>query len=226
MTVLIFRTAQTEEFVVQKAKGDVLVRSGVQEEWTPARAGDVLKPRDSMKTGPRGSATVLFQSGSGEEMGRIELPAEVILDLSDLRQLSREELMLKLTMERVRSSSYQWKDNGIRSPNALVTHGARPAGESSGGQDERLAELQLNGTRVLFRNGFYSTCALKMLSLIRIFPSLGQSFDNRLMVAESFERANLKGEALSEYASMSESGSLTTGQMALVKDRIERLRQG
>jgi hypothetical protein len=45
------------------------------------------------------------------------------------------------------------------------------------------------------------------------------------MVAEAFEHANLRGEALNEYAAMSESADLSGEQQALLRERIVRLRQ-
>jgi hypothetical protein len=183
--------------------------------------GDVLKPDDTMKTGKRGSALLVVDGSK-----RMMLPAEVIVDVSDIRNLSQEELMLKLTMEKVRSSSYEWKNDEMNVPNAAVVHGADrtpsvPLAENA----LEIGRLEWNGTRVLFDNGYYSTSALKAMDVFRRYPSLGDRFENRLLVAQALEKANLRGEALGEYVSISQSDKLSAEQREVVATRIAQLRK-
>lgn len=213
------------EIVVQKLQGDVSVRQGVTEVWNKIAEGDVLRPDDTMKTGAKGSAVLLVGRESGETK-RIKLPPEVIVDMSDIRDLTQEELMLKLTMEKVRSSSYQWKNDELHIPNATVVHGASAAPAAPPAQnDPAVGVFQLNGTRVLFENGFYSTCALKSMEVFRLYPALGQIFENRLLVAEALEKARLRGEALNEYGQLLTLEALTEDQQNLVKIRMAELRR-
>ncbi|RPH36909.1 hypothetical protein EHM92_03730, partial [bacterium] len=121
--------AQAQDIVVQRLQGEVAVRHGVTEVWTHVAVGDVLRPDDTMKTGKKGTAVLSAPFKSSGAVKRITLPPEVIVDVSDVRELSQEELMLKLTMERVRASSYQWKSDDLHIPNAAVVHGTdRSAG--------------------------------------------------------------------------------------------------
>jgi hypothetical protein len=213
------------EIVVQKLQGDVSVRQGVTEVWNRVAAGDVLRPDDTMKTGIRGSAVLLVSAESGETK-RITLPQEVIVDLSDIRDLTQEDLMLKLTMEKVRSSSYQWKNDELHIPNAAVMHGAGAASAATPAQnDPAVGVFQLNGTRVLFENGFYSTCALKSMEVFRLYPGLSQKFENRLLVAEALDKARLRGEALNEYGLLLTLEGLTANQQSFVKARMAELRR-
>ena len=212
------------EIIVNQVKGDVEVRSGMEETWNPVAKGDKLKPHDSMKTGKKGSAVLLVTSEKGGKPVKLNLPSDVILDLSDIRKLTRDELILKLTMEKVNASPYDWKEDDLQVPNATVVHGERKNSEAAGEQDEQTALLRMNGTKVLFRNGYFSTCALRGLSLLERFPSLGETFENRYMVAESLERSDLRGEALNEYLALSAMEGLTAEQQRLVRSKIERLR--
>jgi hypothetical protein len=213
------------EIVVQKLQGDVSVRQGVTEVWNRVAAGDVLRPDDTMKTGIRGSAVLLVSAESGETK-RITLPQEVIVDLSDIRDLTQEDLILKLTMEKVRSSSYQWKNDELHIPNAAVMHGAGAASAATPAQnDPAVGVFQLNGTRVLFENGFYSTCALKSMEVFRLYPALSQKFENRLLVAEALDKARLRGEALNEYGLLLTLEGLTANQQSFVKARMAELRR-
>jgi len=213
------------EIVVQKIQGEVSVRQGVTEVWNRIAAGDVLRPDDTMKTGVKGSAVLLVRGESGEAK-RITLPQEVIVDLSDIRDLTQEELMLKLTMEKVRSSSYQWKNNELQIPRAAVVHGGNVTSPEGPAQnDPAVGVFRLNGTRVLFENGFYSTCALKSMEVFRLYPALGRKFENRLLVAEALGKARLRGEALNEYGSLLTLDGLSPDQQDLVKARMAELKR-
>jgi hypothetical protein len=213
-----------ETITVQQMRGDVLVRHGVAEDWMAVKPGEKLKPDDTMKTGPNGTATIAA-IGEGSAVKTLVLPSEVIVDLSDVRNLTPEELMLKLTMEKVRASSYHWKNSELHFSNSTIVHGTDMAADGSGpAADLRVGHLELNGSKVLFDNGFFSTCALRTMDILRRYPLLGEQVDARLMMAEALDKAHLRGEAISEYNAILQMESLGADQRALVKKRIDLLR--
>jgi hypothetical protein len=220
--------ATAGEIVVQKMQGAVSVRHGVTETWTKVASGDFLRPDDTMKTGKKGSAVIVVPSSiaNAGTSRTVVLPGDVIVDMSDIRDLSQEELMLKLTMEKVRASSYQWKSDDLRIPSAAVVHGADKSSDLALSEsDPATGVLQLNGAHVLFENGFFATCALKGMEVFRLYPPLGKEFRSRMMVAEALEKANLRGEAVNEYGAIAKLDGITTEQQALVHSRIESLRK-
>ncbi|MEO8168740.1 MAG: hypothetical protein ABI623_10860, partial [bacterium] len=105
-----------EYISLQKIQGDVSVRPGVTETWIKAKTGDVLKADATVRTGSASYALIVLSSSSK----KISLPPDVMVDISDIRDLTQEELMLKLTMEKVRSSSYEWKNKEMNMPNTTV----------------------------------------------------------------------------------------------------------
>jgi hypothetical protein len=225
LLMLLVSVAVAGGIQVQRMQGDVSVRQGVTEVWTRVAVGDVLRPDDTMKTGLKGSAVLMVSMGNGT-FKRISLPPEVIVDMSDIRELSQDELMLKLTMEKVRSSPYEWKNEDLQVPNAAVIHGTDKSTSSAALEnDPAVGLMQLNGTRVLYENGYYSTCALKAMEVFRFHPSLAGRFENRLLVAEALERARLRGEAINEYGAMLKMQSLTVQQRDLVQARMEDLKR-
>jgi hypothetical protein len=227
LTLLLTTPVLSEEIVVEKIHGDVSVRHGVTEAWMKVRPGDILRPHDTMKTGEKASAMIVSRrEGGNGPAKKIVLPEEVMLDISDIRDLTQEELMLKLTMEKVRASSSQWKDKEMKVTNAPVTHGPDKAPSAPlEADDAHVGVFQWNGAKVLYDNGFYSTCALKAMDIMRRYPGLGERFENRLVVAEALEKANLRGEALQEYVSLSSSGNLTQEQRGIIRSRITELRK-
>lgn len=225
VTVALSLTAATacaQDVSIQNIQGDVSIRHGVTEQWTTVARGDVLKPDDTMKTGPRGSVALL--AAATQPQRRITLPANVMVDVADIRDLTPEELMLKLTMEKVRGSSYRPTDDPA-APNAAVVHGANREKAPALAENDPVSGVQeWNGVRVLFDNGFYSTSALKGMELFRLYPDTHGNFDRRLIVARSLEMAHLRGEALDEYTSIQELAGLTADQRALLAQHINQVR--
>jgi hypothetical protein len=208
-----------EQITVQKAQGDVSVRTGVAETWNHVRTGDVLKPDATIRTGKQ--STVLIVAAAK----RISVPPEVMLDMSDIRELTQEELMLKLTMEKVRASSYQWKDDALKITNTTAPHGEQKDTKPSLAESNpEIGAMQMRGAEVLFKNLFYSTSALKAKDVLRRYPSLAQ-FENRLLIAQSLEKANLKGEALEEYGILANDQTLTKEQKDLAQKKVAQLKK-
>ena len=114
---------------MQSTRGEVGVRHGVTEAWTPVGAGRSAAAARQHEDRRDGSGRALRDNGGRAKT--ITLPPEVIVDMSDIRDLSQEELMLKLTMEKVRGSSYQWNESDPAIPNAGVIHGSEKSSIAS-----------------------------------------------------------------------------------------------
>ena len=205
---------------IKTIQGDVKVRRGAEEAWVTAAAGDVVKPEDSMRSG-RGSSVVLVVDGATE----LTLPELVIVDCSDLRTLTQEELLLKLAMEGIRSLPQQKRDGGMSVPQTTTVHGSRAETGSTPqpGSKDGYA-LQLNGTKVLHQNGYYATMVLRAKEVFRLSPPLRMRYDVRLMVADAFEKMQLNGEALTEYRTLSKE-KLSLRDRAVVEGKIAALKK-
>lgn len=211
-----------EQITLQKMQGDVRVRAGVTETWAKANAGDLLKPDATLRTGKQSSALIVLASNNK----KISLPPEVMVDISDICELTQEELMLKLTMEKVRSSSYEWKNKDMNLPNITSVHGDPKDKKTSLSEaNPEIGTQQMKGTLVLYENGFYSTSALRAMDVLRRYPALRQKFENRLLVPQALEKSNLKNEALNEYMALSIAQDITKEQRDLVQARIMQLKR-
>ncbi|HTK81108.1 MAG TPA: hypothetical protein VL633_02355 [Bacteroidota bacterium] len=205
---------------VTAAKGGVYVRHNVQEDWTPVAVGDVLKPEDSMKLDKKASATILID---GKD--KLVVPEFVIVDLSDFRALSQEDLLLRLAMERVRSLPAEPSKDELQIPRTTTVHGENKGQVSAPPvSTTETGTLQLNGTKVLFDKGFFGTCALKTKEVFRLHPELLSNVDARIMVAGALEHMKLNGEALGEYLNIPTSG-LSSQQASLLKEKVAQLRK-
>jgi hypothetical protein len=218
--LLILASFVAAAVAMASTKGDVQVRRGIHEQWQTAAAGDVLKPEDSIKLEKRSSATILVDGRQ-----KFELPGETVIDLSDLRALTGQDLLLMLAMERVRSVSGQRRDDDLAVPRTSTVHGSdRDAPPPSPLPQGPLGKLQLNGTGFLYEHGFYATCVLKSKEVFRLNPGLMKAFDARLRVASALERMDLPGEAAEEYTVLL-SEQLSGAQRTAVEEKVSELRK-
>jgi hypothetical protein len=209
----------TAQIRVVSVRGNVYVRHGVEEKWGRIAAGDMLKPDDSIKLPENSGATL-----SVNEKSTLKIPERVILDLADLRQLTREELLLKLAMEQVRSVPARER-GGFAVPRTTTVHGsdrgtvpiAKP-----GNLDDGL--MRLGGARFLYTGKFFATCILKVKEIFRVWPELSGKSEDRIMVARAMENMNLKGEALAEYMRLAGERNMPDQEKELER-KIEQLKK-
>ena len=208
------------EIRIVAVKGDVQVRRGMGEQWVKAERGDILKPEDSMKSGKKSTAVITVDGKN-----KISVPELVIIDCSDLRTLTQEQLLLMLAMEKVRSVPADRREYEMFIPKTTTVHGENRGAVDSRSQGKSTAGvLQLNGTKVLYKQGYYATCVLKTKEVFRLNPELLNKFDARLTVANALEQMHLQGEALGEYLALKKA-QLTPQQYSLVEQKIGELRR-
>ncbi|HAL55367.1 MAG TPA: hypothetical protein DCP63_02525 [Bacteroidetes bacterium] len=206
------------DFTIRGIKGTVEVRHGVTDEWKRVKVGDVLKPEDSMRTGK--SSTAAIES----EKKRLTVPEMTIIDISDVRELTQEEFLLKLAMENVLAVPPREKDE-IMIPSATVLHGTgKGKEENEAATTKAVGQMQLHGAKVLYDNAFYATSILKSKETLRKYPELRSNYDARLMVASAFEKLRLNTQAVTEYSLLAKE-DLTAHQLKKVRTSIDRLKQ-
>jgi hypothetical protein len=218
MLCLLVLPLLAADFTVRAVKGTVEVRRGVMEEWRKVKIGDLLKPEDSMRTGPGASATI--------EMDRRKLvvPELTILDISDVRQLSQEDFLLKLAMENILAVPPREKDE-LAIPSATVIHGENKSKtDLAVPADGKVGEMQLHGARVLYDNSYYATSILKSKETLRTHPEVRSNYDARLTVAMAFEKMKLTKEAITEYSLLSKE-NLAAPQAKRVQNALDKLKQ-
>ena len=204
-----------------RVSGDVTVRHDVQETWTGLSRGDILQARDAIRSGRNSSVTLLVDGAK-----KIVVPELVVLDLSDLRSLTQEELLLKLAMEGVRAAPQNSRHDGeLNIPRTTTTYGEdRDVFQNARPVDPVTGTLQSNGIKVLYQNGFYATCVVRAKQLFRLNTALLKRVDDRLLVASAFEMMNLRSEALDEYR-LIQKENLPPDKKAIVESKVKRLKK-
>lgn len=198
-------------------KGTASCRQGIDEKWNNVAVGDVLKPEDTIELGKQ-SSVVVFIDGSK----KLSLPENVIIEMADLRMLSQEEVLLKLAMESVRSVPRREDQPDI--PRMTTVHGTNKENIVSDKNSTReTGWKQLNGTKVLYENGYFGTCILRTKGITRLFPALPTAIEARLRAASALEKMNLRLEALEEYVRIGKE-DLSADQRSLVTVKVQELR--
>ncbi len=208
-------------------RGDVTVRHGAAQEWVAAARGDVLRPEDSIRMGEASSATLTIDgAGGGEGNARIvRLPGMVIVDIADLRNITRGDLLMKLAMEDVRSVPKTPSGGGEDIQKTTTTRaGDRDRGPEKPAAAGSVNELRLNGARVLYDNGFYGPCVLRSREVLRVEPGLNGRVDSRLLMADALEKMDLRGEAYDVYRALG-AGKLSAKERELVENKLMELRE-
>lgn len=206
------------DFLVKAVKGNVEVRRGVMEEWKKVKVGDLLKPEDSMRTGPGSTATI------ETDKRKLTVPEMTILDISDVRQLSREDFLLKLAMENILAVPPREPDE-LAIPSATVLHGGNKSkSDEPVFSDMKVGEMELHGARVLFDNSYYATAILKSKETLRTHPEVRSNLDARMTIAVAFEKMKLAKEAVAEYSLLAKE-NLPAPLAKKVQSSLERLKQ-
>ncbi len=205
-------------YIVKAVRGTVEVRRGVAEEWKSVKAGDLLRPEDSMRTGKRSSATIAIDGR------QLTVPEQAIVDIADFRSMTQEEFLLKLAMENVLAVP-QRQNGNMAIPRTTVLHGAEmgkaTAGETPGAE---FGAMQLQGAKLLYENSYYATSVLKTKETFRLYPDQQANIDARLRVAGAFEKMKLANEAMTEYSGLTKE-TLSTSQQSVVQSGIDRVRK-
>jgi hypothetical protein len=204
-------------YVVKAVKGMVEVRHGVSEEWRALKGGELLKPEDTMRTGKKSSATITLDGKT------LTIPEQTMVDLSDFRQMTQEEFLLKLAMENI--LAVPPRENGpMAIPRTTILHGSEVEREKASGMpNTEEGIMQLQGAKLLYDHAYYATSILKTKETLRLFPDLQGDTNARLRMARAFEQLKLTNEALAEYSTLLNE-TLPETQRALIQSSIQRLR--
>jgi hypothetical protein len=220
LIIAIASAALAGDAKVIAMKGTASLRHGMDEKWNTVAVGDILKPEDTIEIREHSSVVILLDGSK-----KLSIPEDVMIEIADLRMLSQEEVLLKLAMETVRSVPQREKLDQTDIPRMTTVHGANKEYNSSGTINSQETGLkQLNGTKVLYENGYFGTCVLRTKGVTRLFPALPTAIEARLRAASALEKMNLRLEALEEYIRIGKE-ELTPDQRSLVSAKVNELRE-
>jgi hypothetical protein len=206
------------QLTVQRIEGDVYVRHGVAEKWSEATPGSTLRPEDTIRTGRNASAILRRVDGTV-----YRIPPVTMVDVSDFRSMSREELLLRLAMEDMLSVPERIDDDRPL-PRTTVLHGrSRERADDTADLDLTMARYRVNGARYLIEQDYRGSAVLKIRETLRLYPEGEYRIGAMMLAAESLESMELFEEASRYYRTVLDEGTdahiLRTAEMKLEKIR-------
>lgn len=204
-----------QEFKVEKVSGDVSILRGTSEEFTSVRKGDILLGSDLLIT-ELNSYVQLEQNNS-----RFILNSNSALNLTNIKKISINDLILALTMEEIRNIPKGTPDN---TKNTAV-YGAQERNDESVIIAENILGIKkLNGARQLAESGYKESAIIVAKETYRKHPVTRSRFDERIYFADLLAGLTLYDEALSEYSEVQKL-NLTEQQRNVVVDNVAKIKE-
>lgn len=211
--ILLTASLLAQSFKVEKVTGEVLLLRGTSENFVSVKAGDELSGKDMILTG--GNSVIILKKGKDQFI----LKDNSALNLSSIKKLTINQLLLALAMEEIRSVPK--KNNSEMKSTAVYGSGKNGKALNPAGMTG-LGMKKLNGARQLAESGFNESAVLAAREVFRKHPETRKAADERIYFAGIFEKLKLTDEAFEEYSAIYDL-QLSPVQKKYVSDKIQAL---
>jgi hypothetical protein len=176
-------------------QGEVQVRRGMEEKWQSAAVGMLLESIDTILC-LEGKATLEIQEDRIFQIG-----SHSILDIGDLRTVTRQELFLYLMAEKLKHLELEKLKTPLRIGSVSVVHGEDKGMKDKGTKSvqEQTWTLEFNGAQALFQYKMYSNAIIKLFKIIDKYPDAPDCGEIHYYIGGSFAGLQEKGQALDNY---------------------------
>jgi hypothetical protein len=203
-----------QQFTVKNITGDVKILSGASEEWKTVQVGQQLIGSDLLLTDEKSSIRL------NNEKGTFLINNNIAVGLKNIRKVSLNDLVLALALEDIRNVPKK-KQNG-NSKNTAVYGSEENQEKDLKIKNEHLGFLKLNGAKFLHKNGFTESAIIVGKEVFRNFPSIANSFEDRLYFADLLNGLKLYQEAASDYSQI-QNLNISDVQKSIIEKKKEEL---
>jgi hypothetical protein len=205
-----------QKFEVIQITGEVNYQTDSEENWIQLKQNDMLNPSTVISTGANSS----LKLKSGNLIFSLkELSA---VSVTNIKPLSRDELLLALALEELLNVPKQEESTGSGS---TAVYGEKiDAGEKLFIKSDNFGVKRLNGAVQLAENGMEESAVLAAMETYRKYPDVKSIASYRIFFTEILFRKGLYEEALAECLEIQKL-SLTDGQteeVSLMISEIEK----
>ncbi|MBD3376456.1 hypothetical protein GF406_15585 [candidate division KSB1 bacterium] len=195
-TLLLFASSFATTLV--EVKGDVRVRQGLDESWQNAAAGMELQDIDTILC-LEGRAVLQLDDGQ-----RFTLGSQSILDIGDLKTVTRQQLFLYLMSLKIEQLPDRPQGTPVRLGKVSIVHGTKPTSESADDSFDDRIEQELNGAKALYANELYANAIIKWHKIRKRYPQQGSCGEIDSRIALSFEQLKETGRAIDAWQRVQE----------------------
>ncbi|MBN1781802.1 hypothetical protein JW948_11795 [bacterium] len=188
--------AVTDGAHIHQIKGDVRVRRGMEEVWSPAGAGMELKAMDTVFSGEASEVVLVL-----DDQTRFVLGSNAVLDISDLRRITERQLFLYLMSQKVGRLPDSDDSQKIHIANVSVVRGSRVGTDSGQEATDRSRDWkqEVNGAKALFQADFHTNAIMKFYRILERYPGIEDRGEIHFYIGRSFERLEETGRAYDAY---------------------------
>ena len=180
---------------VGSTTGEVKVRRGLEERWVNVRKGMLLEDIDTIQTW-EGTIVLQMQDGSTFTMGSLS-----ILDISDLRSISRQEMFLFLMSQKVQKMTPRQGSSELTIPNVSSVHGEKKSKIERLKKDEDVQswKRELNAAKAMYDQEYYTNSVVKLHKVLGRYADIADCGEVNLYLGKSFEELDESGQAIDNY---------------------------
>jgi len=211
--------------IIVNISGDVKIRRGLDETWQSARPGMLLEEIDTILS-LEGMATLEIDEGVIFRLG-----SNSILDIGDLRRITKREMFLFLMSEKVDRLKPRTEKTQLRVGNVSVVHGESKAEltEMSVSRESQLWIQEFNGAKALYDHGYYTNTIVKLNKILKKHIGINDCGKIHYKLGTTFEKLNEPGQALDAYKMVVTRGQGCVGaeenlRIQNAREAIERLK--
>jgi hypothetical protein len=213
-----------------EAKGNVMVRFGIEESWNNAQIGSILKNIDSILSGEDGNVILELDSGM-----KFKLGANTILDIADIREIQERELFMYLMSQKIDKLETPQENTPVKVGNVSIIHGDSKQVEKpieKGKEQEDWYPFEVNGALALYDQHYYPNTIIKCMKIQNKYDPIRDKGKIDYYIAKSFEGLNDNAQArdaykqaLDEYQQYKDTTSAEPVWVADAREVLQRLNQ-
>lgn len=206
--------AFAQKFYVERVFGTVKVQMGSSEKWISLKEGTELLPYSTISTEEKSSVVLV------KENIKFILKEISAINVSNIKPMSIDELLLALAMEDMISTPRKKTDNKSRSTQVY----GNPIGSDKtvidSGNDFGL--LRLNGAKQLAESGFKESAVVAARETFRKYPDTKKLIPFRIYFANLLYEKGLFEEAYEDFKSFKDF-SMTEKEKSEINSKLELL---
>lgn len=211
---LIFSViAFSQSYKVEKVTGTVKALTNGSEKWSEVKSGDELSPNTIISVEKNSSVKV----SSGSIV--VTLKELSAVKISNIKQMSTEDLLLALAMETILNAPR--KSNDKKSESTAV-YGKNEFEKNPVIANNEFGIKRLNGAMQLAENGLKESAVISAKEVYRKYPDTKSLVNYRIFFADILFDKKLFEEALDEYNDILKL-QLTAEQKEKVSKRVDEI---
>ncbi|WP_337864773.1 hypothetical protein [Ignavibacterium sp.] len=211
---LIFSVvAFSQSYKVEKVSGTVKALTNGSEKWSEVKSGDELSPNTIISV-EKNSFVKIFSGNIAVTLK--ELSA---VKISNIKQMSTEDLLLALAMENILNAPRNGKDKKSES---TAVYGKNEFEKNPVIANSEFGIKRLNGAMQLAENGLKESAVVSAKEVYRKYPDTKSLVSYRIFFADILLDKKLFEEALDEYNDILKL-QLTTEQKDKISKRVDEI---